>query len=492
MHECFSKLISNAEHVGFFGVGESNRSLIAMLPEGISITLRSDVVIDKGSIPNGLNIKEIYEEKSALCNIEESVIFLSPSVRCDRPELIAAEARGTILSSDCELFFKAANAPVLAVSGSSGKSTTAYLTALLINGAPDNSSADLAAKLSKNVSTNDSRNPIYTRYKGDFTLPHSEHRAVLCGNIGKPMLESVCSDAKVYVAELSSFMLMNHKATVHRSAITNITKNHLDWHKSFEEYKKAKLSLLSLSSEIVINADDKILSQFVGKNRRIHGIFSTRLSLSELVKRHKSKLYYTLENSYICRNGEKIIDTGDLIRTEEHNIANMMCAMLLSDGYAQRSRAQKILSSFRGLPHRCETIAFSGGVRYINSSIDTSAERTSATLAAFSENVILLLGGHGKGLSYEPIISAAQGKVKSVITFGEEGEKIANLLRAHFKTEFSGSFKDAVIKACCVAQEGDTVLLSPACTSYDEFSSFEQRGKKFEEIVFRTTGENSE
>lgn len=485
MHTHLKSFLGDAKRVGFFGLGASNLSLISMLPRHIRVTLRTDGNILPEQIPEGVSVEAIFEGEKALADLNEDILFLSPSVRRDRPELISAAEAGVVLSSDHELFFEYANAPVLAVSGSSGKSTTAYLTSALINGS--------TARVIGNPEREPARNAAVGKEKDLADKDASSlNRAVLCGNVGKPMLESISQSAAVYVTELSSFMLMSHKATVRRSAITNISPNHLDFHKSMKEYSESKLSLLRLSEEIIINADDELLSKYAGRSRRVFGVYSARLSLPELLKKHKAKIYMTLEDGYICRNGAKIIDTGRLIRREPHNIANMMCALLLCDGYSDCKLWESVLSQFRGLPHRCEKILEEDGVIYVNSSIDTTPERTATTLRAFSENVILLLGGRGKGLSYEPVFSAMRGRVKKVITFGEEGKGLAADLPSEFCPRYLESFDCAVREACEIATCGDTVLLSPAATSYDGFSSFEERGKRFEELVRRSMiGKNS-
>jgi len=465
MHAQFKELLRGARRVGFFGLGASNLSLLSILPEGTSVTLRADGEIKIPSLPSGVTLSAIYEGARAAENITEEILFLSPSVRRDRPMLLFAEANGTRLLSDSELFFESANAPVLAVSGSSGKSTTAYLAAALINGSEESYPSPKAKSCSQ-----------------------AKRGAVLCGNIGRPMFSSISEGAKAYVTELSSFMLMNHKATVARGAITNISENHLDWHGSMEEYVEAKLSLLRLSNEIIINADDERLSGFVGRSRRVFGVFSTRLTLPELLRRHKAHIYMTLEGGSICRNGEQIINTGRLVRREEYNIANMMCASLLASGYGDAERVESVLSSFSGLPHRCEVVLKRDGITYINSSIDTTPTRTAKTLSAIGDNVILLLGGRDKGLPLTPIISAARGKVKQVFTFGESGEKIAKTLSPELAACYSGNFRSAILAACEMAKPNDTVILSPSGTSYDEFSSFEERGESFCKLLSELYG----
>ena len=447
MQNAFLKLAGECSRLGFFGLGRSNLSLIRMLPEGSRITLRSDGRVDLAKLPDGICADRIYEGAESLSDIAEDALILSPSVRRGRAELVSCAERGVRLTSDPELFFESANAPTLCVSGSSGKSTVATICSLLIG-----------------------------------------EGAVLCGNVGEPMVESLSESATVYVCELSSFMLAEHRARVQRSAITNITPNHLDWHSSFEEYRRAKLSLLSLSDEIVISADDPILSDFVGRGRRVFGVYSTSLSLPELLKRHKARVYMTLEDGYLCRNGEKILNTGRLIRSEEHNIANMMCAALLADGRYKPERLSSVLCGFSGLAHRCETVACSGGVKYIDSSIDTTPERCATTLLAISSgaspepSVLLLLGGRGKGLSYEPL-KGTLSDVRHIFAFGEEGKRINEELSSITPCTVFERMSDALYAAQRSAVRGDKVLLSPAATSFDEFSSFEERGRCFSELA---------
>ncbi len=512
MNDTLGKLIGGVKSIGFFGLGRSNISLLKMLPREIPVTLRSDVAIDRGAIPRGIRVLRIFEGERALCEIDEELLILSPSVRRDRPELASAAERGVILSSDAELFFNAVNAPVLAVSGSSGKSTVATLAAMLINGKQggkllcrdddhierderivdtchggDNdrgksgNGSSGGKKSGEGRTDNGKLEP--TRCAADNDCSSSEvsahARAVLCGNVGAPMLEAIDSNAELYVAELSSFMLASHRATVKRAAITNITPNHLDWHSSFDEYKATKLSLLSLSEQVIISADDPELSAYVGRTRRIFGVFSTRLTLSELLRRHKAKIYMTLEDGFICRNGERIIDTGRLIRREDYNIANMMCALLLSDGYADNRMAEDILYGFFGLAHRARTIGTACGVDLIDSSIDTTPERAAATLNGLARKVILLLGGRAKGLSYAPLIESAKRWARLIFTFGEENNNIAEALSGAVPCVVCKDLAEAVSMGFSAARSGEALLLSPACTSFDAYSSFEERGEHF-------------
>lgn len=200
--------------IGFFGLGKSNLDLLQTLPlERCEIILRSEGKIDRGTLPRKLLLPKILDGERAFLDIREDVLFLSPSVRRDRRELSDAVARGVVFSSDAELFFENARAPIYAVTGSDGKSTTATLAEKL---------------LLKN------------------------RNALLVGNIGQPMFSSLSRNADCYVAELSSFMLSYITPKVRRAAITNITPNHLDWHSSFEEYKSVKLGIFREAEEKIL------------------------------------------------------------------------------------------------------------------------------------------------------------------------------------------------------------------------------------------------
>ncbi len=429
--------------LGFFGLGKSNLSLMETLPHGTHIVLRSDKAIDRAKIPKNITPQKIYEGKSALDDISEDVLILSPSVRRDRPELAAAQERGVILTSDCELFFERANAQVLGVSGSSGKSTTATLSHLALGG--------------------------------------DVHGIKLVGNVGVPMLNSISEGATGYVAELSSFMLEYYTPKLRRYALTNITPNHLDFHGTFEKYKEAKLRPLHLCDEGIICADDDVLSK--ERYESLFGVYSIRHDIRELATKYRAELYLTLEGGYICRNGERLLHTDTLKRRDGYMLQNMMCSMALVDGIAKRDTMLSAMRGFSNLAHRCDTVYSVGGVDFIDSSIDTTPERCATTLTSLGRRVVLLLGGRGKGLSYGVMLPPVLKYVRFAVLFGEEGEKFFSLLTGKIGCVVCKNFKEAVKLAMSVAEPGDAVLLSPACTSYDEFSSFEERGETFRSIV---------
>lgn len=433
-----TKLLGGCK-VGFFGLGASNSSLLSNLPlEKCDITLRSDRPICKSEIPIGIRVNRLFTGKNSCAQIDEDILFFSPSVRRDRPELLAAERRGTIFTSDAELFFKRNRTPVLAVTGSDGKSTTATLI--------------------------------------DLLLKSGGHDSLLIGNIGEPMYKKKAETHDLFVAELSSFMLTYLKPSVTAACITNITPNHLDWHKGYEEYKMTKLSIGE-------KAERLILPDELAENIGAEGIISIKIPLRQLIKTYKAELYITVENKYILKNGEKIIDISTVNRREAHNIKNLMMAIAMTDGLVGSEEIRDVATSFHGLPHRCELFFSKDGVDYIDSSIDSSPARTVQTLKSLNRSVVIILGGRGKGLDYIELEPAIKRYAKKVIITGENAEEIYGAVSNSADTEIVADFDEAVIRGKYYSRSVGTLLLSPASTSFDRFKNYAERGEKFKEIV---------
>ncbi len=427
-------MLENGCRIGFFGLGLSNLSLLQLERfKRCKITLRADSGIDRSILPSGLNIERIFEGKQAMCNIDEELLFFSPSVRRDRTELKQAAKRGVTLTSDCELFFAENNAPVFAVTGSDGKSTTATLLHLLLKEAGCNNK--------------------------------------LIGNIGEAMYAQLGS-AESFVCELSSFMLTYARPKVRRACITNITPNHLDWHKSFEEYRATKLSLLKGAEESVLGDEFK----------EGYAIISMKKGLDELKKTHRAELFITLKNEYICRNGRPILHFSDIRRKEKHNISNLMMAIAMADGYVDEGCIRNVAGRFDGLAHRCQRVMSKDGVDYYNSSIDSSPARTVSTLESLGRRVVIILGGKGKGLDYSILLPSLKKYVEAVIITGENSHEIFSAIK-EINPMIVENFDSAVLEGALLAKGVGALLLSPASTSYDRFKNFAERGEKFKEIL---------
>lgn len=427
--------------VGFFGLGKSNIALLSYLPlENCSVVIRSDCKIDRGAIPSKISVERVLEGEDAVKDISEDIIFFSPSVKRERGEFVKARERGVIFSSDAELFFERNRLPIFAVSGSDGKSTTATLIHLLLS--------------SEGI------------------------KSQLIGNIGEPMISHLDSDAECFVCELSSFMLTYACPKPQRGCITNITPNHLDWHRSFEEYKETKISLLKSSEKAVVFEEN--LGDF-----EPYGIISDRTDFCLLKERHRAKVYITSEGGFICKNGEKLLSISETSRKESHNIKNLMMAIAMTDGYVTAEKIKSIATSFNGLPHRCEKVLCKNGVEYIDSSIDSTPERTVQTLDALGRQVVILLGGRSKGLDYGRLSPALKKYAKYAILIGENATEIFDKIGSSLPCEVFEDFELGVKRGSELARDVGVLLLSPASTSYDAFKNFAEKGEKFKEIILK-------
>lgn len=434
-------MISRGCSVSFFGVGRSNISLLSALPlRNCRVTIRSDKKIDRSLLPKGVFIERFFEGERALCDINEDIIFFSPSVRRERAEFQAARERGVIFSSDAELFFEENKAPVFAVTGSDGKSTTATLISLFLRA--------------------------------------GGVRSELIGNIGRPMTEALSRGAEAYVCELSSFMLQYISPPSVRACITNITPNHLDWHESLGEYKKTKLAVAKKCDGLVISEENLEISG-------AYAIACDRSDFKALRKRYDAELYITSEGGYICKNGAPILALESVRRKERHNIKNLMMAIAMTDGYVGYDGIRSVAESFCGLEHRCKTILSLDGVDYIDSSIDSTPARTVATLTSLDRRVVILLGGRGKGLDYRELLPALRKYAAYTVIAGENAEEIYKAVGKEVKVQVLPDFNSAVERGIDLAKEVGALLLSPASTSFDVFKNYAERGKKFKEIVLK-------
>ncbi len=434
--------LTKDKKVGFFGLGRSNRALMELLSgEGREVTLRDQRKIDPSLIPEGLRISEIYEGDRAYSEIDEDLLVLSPSVRRDRAELANAAAQRCALTSDFEIFLRFNKKPIYLVTGSDGKTTTATVASRILGeGFP------------------------------------------AIGNIGEPMTPHLTDGASGYVIEASSFMLEYAEPMSKRAVITSFSENHLNWHKSLSEYRAAKLRGIAKAEEAVISPDSPLMA--IEKEKKLFAL----TALSDLGKARmkdiSAEFYYDTEGGYIRENGRRLFAIADLKRREDHNIKNFMSALALTRGQVPEERALSVIADFSGLAHRGEIFLRKGGVTFINSSIDTTPARTVATLSGLDGGVILLLGGSDKGLDFSPLARAVAERVDRVIAFGETAERIkAAMPRETVKV--CKNLSEAVGVALALAKKKDTVALSPASASYDEFSDFEERGEAFKRWVLQ-------
>lgn len=392
---------------------------------------------------------DIVYGADALMNITEDVVFTSPSVR--REDL--GIHNGVTVTSDTEIFFEARPENTFLVSGSDGKSTVTTIASLLLFP----------------------------------TFPH----LFTGGNLGKPVASSsLSSDA--FLLELSSFNLRYVTPYGKRALLTNVTPNHLDWHADLNEYEECKWRLISSAQEAVIPISCPF-NERLTRNIRAFALVSTAMTDKELRSRYSTEHTVTLEDGWIRADGERIVSSDSLRMKEPHNVENLMSAIALTLGYTTAERICEVAKSFQGLEHRCHSITV-GGKEYVDSSIDTTPERTRTTLTSLGKRVHLILGGRGKGLAPDTMRDALTKHAASISLYGEVADSIDHWLGAD--TELSriprkkfARLSDAIEHADALAREGETVLLSPAATAYGEFANFKARGEFFENYIVKKHGQ---
>ena len=434
--------LKDCQSIGLVGPGKSNLGVLSYLEEckePLLITIRGKDAFSHPRYP--VRCGEGY-----LDGICEDALILSPSVRPDRPQILAARARGVRILSDCEIFFRDTAAKCFAVSGSDGKSTTTALLSHLLTAA-------------------------------------TKQSVPAVGNIGKPLTPLLSLPHTAYAVELSSFQLFHYAPKTERAVITNLSENHLNWHKDMEEYAAAKARLYQGTKEPILSLDDEACAGLLKKAP--FGVYSLKKSEKEMSK-CKAEFAYYIKNECVYENGRILFPLSLFSLPGQYNLYNLLAALAMTAGYITEEAVHAI-KDFRGLAHRCEKIATVRGADYFDSSIDSSPSRTQKTLSCFSFPVILFLGGQSKGCSLAPMLEEIFSKCRAVLCFGPFGKEAHDYLSAEGYTGILPppvkTLADAVAHAVAIAKDGDSVLLSPAATSFDEFENFMARGLCFCRLV---------
>ena len=428
--------------VGLFGLGKSNLGVLELLrsrlPE-FELTVRADT-------PQSADVAadRCFFGSRALESIDEDVLFLSPSVRRDKPELLDAQKRGTRRSSDAELFFSLKCSDVYAVTGSDGKSTTTYLISEM--------------------------------------LTRSGIRAIPAGNFGRSLCTAAGTGSTV-VAELSSFQLQYLTPTCRSAVITNITPNHLNWHTSLAEYTDAKMNIVKNAERVTVDYDSELLRAALPKIKLFCAV-SLDLSYRELRRRCDAENYMTCSDSVVYLNGYPYFSIRDAMRRESYNVRNYMLSAASTLGASTPSAITETVGSFGGLTHRAERIATHQGITYINSSIDSTPDRTLKTLGALRGNTAVILCGIGKGLPLDELAMQLPRLTVGAVLMGDIGRELSALLNGtEYKFARAENMSDAIAIAESYLPYGGNLVLSPAGTSFDNYKNFEMRGEDFKALV---------
>jgi len=387
-----------------------------------------------------------------LDNLEADTVFRSPGIRPDIDGITALVRQGATLTSEMEVFISLCPCPIIGVTGSDGKTTTTTIIARLLEEAG------------------------YTVHLG--------------GNIGRPLLPDVdgMGEGDICVVEMSSFQLMTIRQSPQIAVVTNMFPNHLDVHKDMAEYIAAKENIYLYQSEtdrLVTNYDNEVTIHFGPKARGRVTWFSRSTKLDEG--------FFLLEGTlWMARDGKEtaIIRRSDIALPGIHNVDNYLAAFAATEGLVAPEIWRRVASEFAGVEHRIEFVRALDGVTYYNDSIASSPTRTIAGLQSFDQKVILIAGGYDKQIPFDTLGEEINLRVRRLILTGHTAEKIKDSVEqapgaqeSTLEIEVCETLADAVTAARRVAEDGDVVILSPACASFDQFKNFDERGKTFKRLV---------
>lgn len=434
--EEFNNYLKNRK-VAIIGLGVSNIPLLDYMNEKEArVTVFDDRTIDKIPIEALEKIRKYeinsYFGEESLKNLKGfDIIFRSPSCMPNREELQEEVKRGAVLTSEIEMVLQMSPSTVIGVTGSDGKTTTTTLIYEII------------------------------KAKG--------YKCFLGGNIGTPLFTKIeeMMPEDVVVLEMSSFQLMGMEISPQISVITNISPNHLNIHKDYEEYIEAKKNIFKYQDDngvIVLNYDNEITRKLANEANGKVKFFSSKEKLSDgiilddgIVKECKDKVR------------RHILDTKNIKLRGNHNYENACAAIATTEGLVDIDTQIDVISNFEGVEHRLELVREIDGVKWYNDSIGTSPTRTMAGLHSFDEDIILIAGGYDKHLDYKPLAKPILEKVKILILMGQTADKIyyavkeeAENQNKQIETYVCESLEDTVKMAHKVAKKGQIVLFSPA------------------------------
>jgi UDP-N-acetylmuramoylalanine--D-glutamate ligase len=422
------------KNIVVIGMGLTGLSCVRfLLTKGakvIAMDSRSELILN-------LDIPLLLGDLNVLKLIEADLIVLSPGVDLKTPAIEQAIEYGASVIGDIELFAQFNSCPVIAITGSNGKSTVTHLV------------VEMCKAAGKNV--------------------------LMGGNIGLPALDLLEQSADVIVLELSSFQLETTNSLKPLVAtVLNITEDHLDRHGDLTTYQNIKLSVYKHCQLMVCNRDDVLSYPIDSKVTMSYGLSHSSVDFS-----------WDKTTACITFDGKTFLDSKSCLLVGAHNMLNIQAAAALAkvfgiDDHSIRKGAQR----FGGLPHRCQTVSMFNDVRWINDSKATNVGATLAAINGLVSNIqgklILIAGGEGKGADFSVMADCLNQSVGLLITLGKDGDKIACWHKNNIKVQ---TIQDAVLVAAKHCQAGDVVMLSPACASLDMFVSYQQRGDCFAQAV---------
>ena len=376
------------------------------------------------------------------------IVVTSPGVPLDDPFFAQARSRGIDVVGDIELFARAADAPVVGITGTNGKST---VTTLL-------------GRMAERAGV----------------------RVRVGGNLGQPALDLLDrGPTDLYVLELSSFQLdTTHSLKLKSGVVLNVSADHLDRYATLRHYADSKARIYANCETSVVNADDAEVVRMPRAGARVisFGLADTSADFSIVTPA-------TSPEPWLARRGEPLLPVAALRIPGRHNAANALATLALGDALRLPMRTMlEELREFTGLPHRAQWVGEHDGVRYINDSKGTNVGATLAAVGGLAGPLVVIAGGDGKGQDFSPLAAAFRGKVRTAVLLGRDAGLIETALAGICHTVRVPSMEEAVRNAARFAQPGDTVLLSPACSSLDMFRDYAHRGSVFAAAVQSLAG----
>ncbi len=381
-----------------------------------------------------------------------NLIFRSPSVLPTNQYLLEESNRGAIVTTEVELLMKMCPCKIVGVTGSDGKTTTTSLI--------------------------------------NAILKEGGYKTHLGGNIGTPLFTKLpeIEPNDILVLELSSFQLMGMEVSPNISVITNITPNHLNIHKDYEEYIESKKNIFkyqSTNDTLILNYDNEITRNCAKEAKGKVVFFSSKEKLSN---------GYIVDGNIIkkCEDGVRlhILNTDEIILRGNHNYQNIATAIAATESLVNLDTAVRAIKTFKPVEHRIEFVRELDNVKWYNDSASSSPTRTISGLNAFHEDIVLIAGGYDKNLDYTPIAKPIIDKVKTLILFGQTSGKIFEAVKKELDKEnknldihLCNNLQDSVTLAKKLSKSGQIVLFSPASASFDQFKDFADRGRQFKKMV---------
>jgi UDP-N-acetylmuramoylalanine--D-glutamate ligase len=424
------------------GLGKTGLSVVRYLRAlGESV-----IVVDSRDIPPGLTMlkNEYAEVECSTGRFDESLfkkarrIIVSPGVALAEPALVAAKNNGVEIIGDIDLFSHEVQAPVVGITGSNGKSTVTTLLALM---------AKQAGK-----------------------------KAVASGNIGLPVLDSLDDDVDLYLLELSSFQLETLQYLPMKAAVVlNVSADHLDRYESLSAYASSKQVIYDNAEVLVLNKDDTLANRVSSSAKN-----QIKFTLNEPEDNEFGLVEHNDGSSALYLGKQRLIAVDELSIKGSHNVQNALAALALGHAIGLPMVSMlNTLKEFKGLSHRTQLVATVNGVDWINDSKATNVGATIAALVGLPGKHVLIAGGDAKGADFSELTEVIAQHCRAVVLMGKDAAKIASIIPQGILVEQVVDMQSAVLAAQVFSQPGDTVLLAPACASFDMFNGFEHRGDVF-------------